>query len=36
MLTRDTYTGEEDDPVSLHLYTYCGNDGSGGNKGWIY
>ena len=26
-LTRDTYTGEEDDPLSLHLYTYCGNDG---------
>ncbi len=27
MLTRDTYTGEEDDPLSLHLYIYCGNDG---------
>lgn len=26
-LTRDTYTGEADDPLSLHLYTYCGNDG---------
>ena len=26
-LTRDTYTGESDDPESLHLYTYCGNDG---------
>ena len=26
-LTRDTYTGEEDEPLSLHLYTYCGNDG---------
>ena len=26
-LTRDTYTGEEDDPLTLHLYTYCGNDG---------
>ena len=26
-LTRDTYTGEEDDPLSLHLYGYCGNDG---------
>ena len=26
-LTRDTYTGESDDPLSLHLYTYCGNDG---------
>ncbi len=26
-LTRDTYTGEEDDPLSLHLYTYCDNDG---------
>lgn len=26
-LTRDIYTGEEDDPLSLHLYTYCGNDG---------
>ena len=26
-LTRDTYTGEEDDPLSLHLYTYCANDG---------
>ena len=26
-LTRDTYTGEEDDPLSLHLYTYCVNDG---------
>ena len=26
-LTRDTYTGEEDEPESLHLYAYCGNDG---------
>ena len=26
-LTRDTYTGDDDDPLSLHLYTYCGNDG---------
>ncbi len=26
-LTRDIYTGEEDEPLSLHLYTYCGNDG---------
>lgn len=26
-LTRDTYTGEDDEPLSLHLYTYCGNDG---------
>ena len=26
-LTRDTYTGEKDEPESLHLYTYCGNDG---------
>ena len=26
-LTRDTYTGEDDDPLSLNLYTYCGNDG---------
>lgn len=26
-LTRDTYTGKEDDLLSLHLYTYCGNDG---------
>ena len=25
--TRDTYTGEEDRPLSLHLYTYCENDG---------
>lgn len=25
-LTRDSYTGEEDEPLSLHLYTYCGND----------
>ncbi len=29
-LTRDTYTGEEDDPESLHLYAYCGNDGVNG------
>ncbi len=26
-LTRDSYTGEEDEPLSLHLYTYCANDG---------
>lgn len=26
-LTRDTYTGEENEPLSLHLYTYCANDG---------
>ena len=26
-LTRDTYTGEEEEPESLHLYVYCGNDG---------
>lgn len=26
-LTRDSYTGQEDDALSLHLYTYCGNDG---------
>lgn len=26
-LTRDTYTGEEDELLSLHLYTYCKNDG---------
>ncbi len=26
-LTRDTYTGEEDEPLSLLLYTYCENDG---------
>ena len=26
-LTRDTYTGKEDEPLSLHLYTYCDNDG---------
>ena len=26
-LTRDTYTGESDEPKSLHLYTYCENDG---------
>ncbi len=36
-LTRDTYTGEEDEPESLHLYAYCENDGvnyvdSTGNK----
>ncbi len=29
-LTRDTYTGDEEDSLSLHLYTYCGNDG--GNR----
>ena len=26
-LTRDAYTGEDDEPMSLHLYTYCENDG---------
>ena len=26
-ITRDTYTGENDEPLSLHLYTYCENDG---------
>ena len=26
-LTRDSYTGESDEPLSLHLYTYCENDG---------
>lgn len=26
-MTRDTYTGEADDPLSLHLYVYCDNDG---------
>ncbi|MDE6566375.1 MAG: RHS repeat-associated core domain-containing protein, partial [Lachnospiraceae bacterium] len=26
-LTRDSYTGEDDEPLSLHLYTYCENDG---------
>ena len=26
-LTRDTYTGEDNEPLSLHLYTYCENDG---------
>ncbi len=26
-ITRDTYTGEDDEPLSLHLYTYCENDG---------
>ena len=36
-MTRDTYTGEEDEPESLHLYAYCENDGvnyvdSTGNK----
>ncbi len=25
-LTRDTYTGEEDEPRSLHLYVYCYNN----------
>ena len=24
--SRDSYTGEEDDPLSLNLYTYCHND----------
>ncbi len=26
-LTMDTYTGEESDPLSLHRYAYCDNDG---------
>ena len=26
-LTRDSYTGEDDEPMSLHLYAYCGYDG---------
>lgn len=26
-LTRDSYTGEKDEPLSLHLYTYCEGDG---------
>ena len=26
-LTRDSYTGQDDEPQSLHLYTYCENDG---------
>ena len=26
-ITRDTYTGESNEPLSLHLYTYCENDG---------
>lgn len=26
-MTRDTYTGEAEDPLSLHLYAYCDNDG---------
>ena len=26
-ITRDTYTGESNEPLSLHLYTYCANDG---------
>ena len=25
-MTRDTYTGEENEPESLHLYTYCYNN----------
>ena len=25
-MTEDTYTGEEDDPLSLNLYTYCHNE----------
>ena len=25
-LTRDSYTGEDDEPLSLHLYTYCYNN----------
>lgn len=25
-LTRDTYTGEDDEPLSLHLYAYCHGD----------
>ena len=26
-MSRDTYTGEAEDPLSLHLYAYCDNDG---------
>lgn len=26
-LTRDSYTGQDNDALSLHLYTYCENDG---------
>ena len=26
-ITKDSYTGEDTDPMSLHLYTYCENDG---------
>ncbi len=26
-LTRGTYTGEDNEPLSMHLYTYCENDG---------
>lgn len=26
-MTPDTYTGEESDPLSLHLYAYCDQDG---------
>ncbi len=26
-LIRDTYTGEDHEPESLHLYAYCGYDG---------
>ena len=26
-IIRDTYTGESNEPLSLHLYTYCENDG---------
>ena len=26
-ITRDTFTGENDEPLSLHLYAYCANDG---------
>ncbi len=31
-LTRDSYTGESDEPESLHLYTYCENDGMLGRQ----
>ena len=38
-LTRDTYTGEAEEPLSLHLYTYCENDGVNGvdpsGHGWF-
>ena len=40
-ITRDTYTGEENEPLSLHLYTYCENDGvnqidPSGHKSYVF